>query len=49
MKINLLALMAHLGDFNTPLEERDMTAQQLRQSKDRQLLEAMGLLSGGAQ
>ena len=30
----------------TPLEGRGMTARQLRQSKDRQLLDAMGLLTG---
>ncbi len=33
----------------TPLEERGMTAQQLQQSKDRQLLDAMGLLTGRAE
>jgi len=32
----------------TPLEVRGMTARQLQQSKDRQLLEAMALLSGKA-
>ena len=33
----------------TPLEERGMTARQLRQSKDKQLLDAMGLLTGRAE
>jgi carboxyl-terminal processing protease len=33
----------------TPLEVRGMTAQDLQQSKDRQLLEAMGLLTGKAE
>lgn len=37
------------GSPLTPLEERGMTAQQLRQSKDRQLLEAMDLLTGESQ
>ena len=33
----------------TPLEERGMTARQMRQSKDKQLLDAIGLLTGRAE
>jgi carboxyl-terminal processing protease len=33
----------------TPLEVRSMTAQALQQSKDRQLLQAMALLTGKAE